>query len=95
MIPFADVLGFAAALLTLAAFAQRRMLPMRMAAIAANVAFISYGWLGGHWPVLALHLMLLPLNLQRFTGEFARRSPEREQASEAPETPAPGIMGWV
>ncbi len=95
IISLADVTGFVAGLLTLAAFAQSRMLPMRIIAIAANVAFISYGGLGGHWPVLALHIVLLPLNLVRFTGEFLRWQERRKLADEASQTGTPGVMGWV
>ena len=60
-----DVVGFAAAVMTLAAFAQRSMLPMRVSAILANVFFIAYGWLGPLYPVLCLHLVLLPVNIYR------------------------------
>lgn len=91
IVTLADAIGFAAALLTLVAFAQRSMRPMRLAALAANLAFILYGGLGGHWPVLALHLVLLPLNVVRFTGECLRRA-RRVSDDEAA---APGIMGWV
>jgi hypothetical protein len=95
MISLVDLLGFCAALLTLVAFAQRRMLPMRLVAIAANLAFISYGGIGGHWPVLALHVILLPLNLMRFWGEFLRSRERRDRDAEAREAAAPGVMGWV
>ena len=60
-----DTLGFMAAVLTLVAFAQTAMVPMRLAAIGANLSFIGYGIMGGHPPVLLLHLVLLPMNLQR------------------------------
>jgi hypothetical protein len=39
--------------------------PMRVSAIAANLLFIAYGGLGPFYPVLVLHLILLPLNLGR------------------------------
>jgi len=60
-----DGLGFIASGATLIAFAQKRMWPMRMAAIASNVCFIGYGALGLVYPVLALQLILLPLNIRR------------------------------
>ena len=60
-----DVCGFVAAAMTLATFAQRAMLPMRVTALFANVFFILYGWLGLFYPVLALHLILLPVNALR------------------------------
>jgi hypothetical protein len=41
------------------------MIPMRIAAIAANVCFIGFGFLAACYPVLMLHLILLPLNAYR------------------------------
>ena len=64
-----DCLGFAASGATLCAFAQRRMMPMRMSAIAANLFFVAYGALGPFYPVLLLHLVLLPLNLKRLVEQ--------------------------
>ena len=60
-----DVLGFVASAATLLTFAQRQMLPMRVFAVAANIFFIGYGALGLLYPVLFLHLILLPLNVAR------------------------------
>jgi hypothetical protein len=64
-----DLCGFAAALLTLGAFVQRAMLPMRATAVGANVCFIFYGAIGHFVPVLALHLILLPINVLRLGQE--------------------------
>lgn len=60
-----DLAGWLAAGLTLLAFLMRSMTALRLAAIAANLCFILYGALNMAWPVLALHLTLLPCNLQR------------------------------
>ncbi len=60
----ADVLGWAACLMTLVTFAQQRMLLLRLAAISANLLFIGYGAFGHVLPVLSLHVVLLPLNVQ-------------------------------
>ena len=70
-----DCLGFVASGATLLAFAQRRMLPMRVSAIAANLFFIGYGALGPFYPVLALHLILLPLNIKRLVERRRRKLP--------------------
>jgi hypothetical protein len=67
-----DVLGYAASGLTLATFAQRTMLPMRLLAIGANICFIGYGAMGLFMPVLALHLVLLPVNLVRLRALVGR-----------------------
>ncbi len=60
-----EFLGLAACAATLLTFAQKRIGPMRVAAIAANIFFIGYGALGLLYPVLLLHLVLLPLNMAR------------------------------
>jgi hypothetical protein len=60
-----DCFGFLASGATLYTFAQKRMLPMRVSAITANVFFIVYGALGLIYPVLILHVILLPLNVKR------------------------------
>jgi hypothetical protein len=60
-----EVMGWVAALLTLLAFSQQSMLPLRLAAIGANVCFATYGLMSGLMPIVALHLALLPCNLFR------------------------------
>jgi CRP/FNR family transcriptional regulator, cyclic AMP receptor protein len=60
-----EVFGYLGALLTLTTFSMKTMLHLRMAGIAANVAFILYGVTGTVYPVLVLHLILLPLNIVR------------------------------
>ncbi len=65
MLNWIDVVGYAASGLTLATFAQRSMLPMRILALGANVCFIGYGAMGVYLPVLILHLVLFPINLVR------------------------------
>lgn len=57
-----DGVGFLAAVLTLLTFLQTAVVPMRLAAVAANLSFISYGVLADCLPVLVLHLILLPVN---------------------------------
>ena len=62
---FVDILGFAAAALVLLTFGMKTMLPLRLFAIASNVLFASYGFLANIYPVMLLHLALLPLNVMR------------------------------
>ncbi len=69
--PVIDCFGFLASGATLYTFAQKRMLPMRISAITANVFFIAYGALGLVYPVLLLHLILLPLNIRRLSQQLA------------------------
>ncbi|HET6183924.1 MAG TPA: cyclic nucleotide-binding domain-containing protein [Acetobacteraceae bacterium] len=58
-------LGYLASALVFSAFYMRTMLPLRWVAIASNVAFIAYGLPLRLWPVVALHCVLLPLNVGR------------------------------
>lgn len=62
---FQDTLGWAAATLTLLAFSCNDLLRLRYSALAANAAFIDYGLSAGLWPVLALHFVLVPINVWR------------------------------
>ena len=60
-----DVAGYLASALVLATFCMKTMIPLRSAAITSNIAFIVYGIYAGLYPVLALHTILLPLNVWR------------------------------
>ena len=88
---FVDLCGFVAAAMTLITFAQRTMLPMRVTALLANVFFILYGWLGPFYPVLILHLILLPVNTIRLR-EIGRGSGKLTGFDGA--TPMPLIDEW-
>jgi hypothetical protein len=75
-VPFDDLLGWVASLLTLITFAQSSMIALRVTAILASVFFIAYGAIGHFLPVLTLHAILLPLNSLRLlmhVGRFRRR----------------------
>ena len=70
-----EFVGYLASALVFATFYMKTMMPLRSVAIASNVAFISYGYLGGMTPILVLHLVLLPLNLWRLrqTRQLAKK----------------------
>jgi hypothetical protein len=61
----ADAFGYLGALLVIATYSMRTMVPLRMAGLASNVAMIAYGFFLPAYPVLFLHLILLPLNAWR------------------------------
>ena len=88
---FVDLCGFVAAAMTLITFAQRTMLPMRVTALVANVFFILYGWLGPFYPVLILHVILLPVNTIRLR-QIGRGSGKLTGFDGA--TPMPLIDEW-
>jgi hypothetical protein len=60
-----DGLGYLAAALVLATFTAKNMVSLRALAIGSNLAFIAYGFSAKLWPILLLHLIMLPLNLLR------------------------------
>ena len=60
-----ELIGYLAALLVFSTFYMKTMIPLRSVAIASNVAFITYGYLAGLYPVFVLHMVLLPLNIWR------------------------------
>lgn len=64
-----ETIGYVAATLVLTTFCMRSMFPLRVVAVASNLVFIAYGYLGELMPVLILHLLLLPMNLYRL-GEL-------------------------
>ncbi len=89
-----DLLGWAAALLTLMTFVCHDMRRLRLLALAANAAFIAYGALAQLLPVLALHMALVPVNLWRLkqTLQSARRRDDSALLITAP-TPARSHAG--
>ena len=60
---FVDAMGYLASLLVLLTFCMRTMLTLRLVAIGSNLAFIGFGFEAAVYPVLVLHLLLLPLNI--------------------------------
>jgi hypothetical protein len=69
-----DAVGYLASCLVLATFATRTMSRLRVLAILSNLAFIYYAVALELPPVLALHSILLPLNVWRL-GELRRQEP--------------------
>ena len=72
-----DAIGFAAAGLVLATFCMRSMRALRWVAIASNLAFIAYGYLGSLAPVLLLHMLLLPVKVYRLAQLYRRGADAR------------------
>ena len=81
-----DGIGFVAAALVLATFCMRSMTALRWVALASNLAFIAYAYLGNLAPVLLLHALLLPVNacrLAQLCGAQARREPSEKRGERA------------
>ena len=78
-----DLLGFVASAMVLATFCMSRMLPLRVFAIGSNLLFGAYGYLDHLYPVLLLHLVLLPINCVRLC-QFLRGPPPPRTVLSAP-----------
>jgi energy-converting hydrogenase Eha subunit E len=68
-----EIIGFFAAGMTVTAFYCTTMLTLRVAAVGANLLFIVYGSGLELKPVLALHRILLPLNIMRLIKVMRER----------------------
>jgi CRP-like cAMP-binding protein len=60
-----EIFGYIASILVFVTFYMKTMVPLRLVAIASNVAFIVYAAIEGLTPVVILHCALLPLNVLR------------------------------
>lgn len=85
----ANLLGWAAASLTLLTFSCTNMQRLRLLALSANGAFVAYAWMSGLTPVLALHLTLIPVNFYRLKQARDRLRAEAAAALAAQVQPAP------
>jgi len=56
------LLGFMGAVLTLASYLMKSMLPLRVTALAANFFFVAYGYLEAALPSLMLYAAMIPIN---------------------------------
>lgn len=68
-----DACGWTASGLVFAAFCAKEMLSLRLLAIASNLAFVSYGYMGHLWPIFFLHSAMLPVNVWRLRQQFLLR----------------------
>jgi uncharacterized protein YjiS (DUF1127 family) len=66
-----DFIGYAACACVLATFCMSTMVPLRIVAICSNVLFVTFGALAHIYPVLLLHVVLLPVNAVRLLQALA------------------------
>lgn len=57
--------GFIGAILTLASYMMKSMLPLRLVALSANVFFVLYGYLESALPSLMLYATMIPINAKK------------------------------
>jgi CRP/FNR family cyclic AMP-dependent transcriptional regulator len=60
-----SLLGYLASSAVLVTFCMSTMIPLRMVAIASNVLFSAFGALAHIYPIMVLHIILLPVNTIR------------------------------
>ena len=65
---YAELVGIAAAAASLYAANSRTIIPLRVAAIAANALAMAYSFMHGTYPTFVLNAVLLPLNAWRLHG---------------------------
>jgi len=85
----AEVSGYVAAVLVFMTFYMKTMIPLRIVGICSNCAFIMYGYLDNLYPVLILHLILLPLNSLRLCEMLKLTKRVREATGGDPN------MDWI
>jgi CRP/FNR family cyclic AMP-dependent transcriptional regulator len=71
-----DLLGYAASATVLATFCMNSMRSLRLLAIGSNILFILFGSMAHIYPVLLLHVILLPVNVGRLMQVSARTDAE-------------------
>ncbi len=59
------VTGFIGAGLTLASYAMKSMMPLRVVALASSVFFLAYGWIEAALPTLALSVAMILINSRK------------------------------
>jgi hypothetical protein len=70
-----DIIGCFAATFVLATFCTKRMVQLRTLALISNIAFVAYGYRAGLFPILLLHMAMLPVNAVRLHQELAALRP--------------------
>ena len=61
-----QAIGYVGSIIMFMTFFMKTMIPLRLAAISANVVMIVFTSLISNYPILILHVCLLPLNTMRF-----------------------------
>jgi hypothetical protein len=84
-----DHCGYVASGLVLAAFYMKDMIPLRLVALASNLAFIVYGLALHLPPIWLLHALLVPLNACRLVEALRARRAAANGAGAVPRTRHP------
>lgn len=60
-----ETIGWLASLFTVATYAMKAMMPLRILAIVSSICFLIYAAILQLWPLLGMELILLPINTYR------------------------------
>ena len=60
-----EAIGYAGTSLTVAAWAMKTSMRLRIAGILSSLAFLLYGYLTQSYPVMIMEMILMPLNIMR------------------------------
>lgn len=80
-----EAIGYLASALTVATYAMNTMLPLRLLAIGSSVSFLIYGAILQIWPLLAMELLLLPINVYRLWQLLSLRGRLNGSTGDAPD----------
>jgi CRP/FNR family transcriptional regulator, cyclic AMP receptor protein len=78
-----EIFGYLAAGLLLLTFFMQQMAALRAVAIASSIAWLVYGWADHIYPVLCLHMILLPLNTIRLYQAMRAMAPPKAEGAPA------------
>jgi hypothetical protein len=81
MITWIDFIGYIASALVALSFFSKMMIPLRIFALCSNFFFIAYGALTGSYPILFLHIFLLPTNTVRLVQIVRLNKKVKESAT--------------
>lgn len=85
-----EIFGWTAAVLTFLTYYQKTMIRLRILGIVSNVCFVGWSFFFGIYPVLVLHLCLLPVNGYRL---FQIQRMKRRAAEASADECSP--MDWL
>ncbi|WP_095596520.1 cyclic nucleotide-binding domain-containing protein [Actibacterium pelagium] len=77
--------SYLASVLVFAAFFMKAIVPLRLVAMASNIAFVAYAAGAGILPILILHAALLPLNIIRISQHISLVRRVREASENEPD----------
>ncbi len=87
--PILEIVGYLGSLFSIATYAMRTMVALRVLAIFSNIFSAAYGFFMDVYPMLILHVIVLPLNIWRLHEM-------RELVSKVKQSAASGFdMKWL